>query len=94
MENEVLTEIKELKSILSKIIDIDKEILDNGFNEETLKAAQKLYRKMSIERGEWVTDQEIGKYTKSANCTSGTFIRKEFQFANWIKRGHQRAKRA
>jgi hypothetical protein len=89
MEKEILKEIQELKFILSKLIGSDKENPENRFSEEALDKAQKLYLKMSIERGDWVKDSEISRFIKSAPWSPGTFIRKEFEFTNWIKRGHE-----
>jgi len=89
MEKEILTEIQELKTILAKLIGSDKEIPENQFSEEALNRAQNLYLKMSIERGDWVKDTEIVRYIKSVPWNVGSFIRKEFEFTNWIKRGHE-----
>jgi len=89
MEKEILKEIQELKLILSKLIGSDKESPENRFSEEALDKAQKLYLKMSIERGDWVKDTNISQFIKSAPWNPGSFIRKEFEFTNWIKRGHE-----
>jgi hypothetical protein len=89
MEKEILKEIHELKLILSKLIGSDKESPENQFSEEALNKAQKLYLKMSIERGDWVKDTEISRFIKPAPWNPLTFIRKEFEFTNWIKRGYE-----
>jgi hypothetical protein len=89
MSKEILLEIQDLKQLLEKIIGLDKETPDKKYSEESLDKAQKLYLKMSIEQGNWVTDREIPRYIKSAPWNPGAFIRKEFEFTNWIKRGHE-----
>ena len=75
MSKEILQEIRDLKLLLEKIIGLDKETPDKKYSEESLNNAQKLYLKMSIERG--------------TSWNPASFIRKEFEFTNWIKRGHE-----
>ena len=43
---------------------------------------------MSIERGEWIKDEEIKKYVKHAPYRQGSLLRKSFGFSNYYKRGH------
>jgi len=89
METQLLKELHEIKIILSKLIGTEKENIEYRFSEEALDKAQKLYLKMAIDRGDWVKDSEISRYIKSAPWNAGGFIRKEFEFKNWIKRGHE-----
>lgn len=44
---------------------------------------------MSVERGNWVKDDDIKKYIHSLPWNPGAFIRKEFEFTNWFTRGHE-----
>jgi|SRR5450432_1256082 len=89
MQKEILQEIRDLRLMLSKIMGLENETPDKKYSEESVVNAQKLYLKMSIERGDWVKDTEICRYIKSLPWNPGTFIRKEFEFTNWIKRGHE-----
>jgi hypothetical protein len=89
MQKEIIQEIRELKQLLEKIIGLKNETPDKKYSEESIANAQKLYLKMSIERGDWVKEGEIGRYIKSLPWNPGAFIRKEFEFTNWIKRGHE-----
>ena len=89
MQKEIIQEIRELKQLLEKVIGLDKETPDKKYSEESIVQAQKLYLKMSIDRGDWVKESEIGHYIKSLPWNAGSFIRKEFEFTNWIKRGHE-----
>jgi hypothetical protein len=89
MEKEILQELRDLKQLIIKITGLETEKTENQFSEEALNNAQKLYRKMSIERGDWVKDSELDIYIKSLPWNAGAFIRKEFEFTNWIKRGHE-----
>lgn len=89
MQKEIIREIRELKQLLEKVIGLDKETQDKKYSEESISNAQKLYLKMSIDRGDWVKESEIGRYIKSLPWNAGSFIRKEFEFTDWIKRGHE-----
>ena len=89
MQKEIIQEICELKQLLEKIIGLDNETPDKKYSEESIANAQRLYLKMSIDRGDWVKEGEIGRYIKSLPWNAGSFIRKEFEFTNWIKRGHE-----
>jgi hypothetical protein len=89
MEKEILQEIRDLRCLLIKIMGLENETPDKKYSEESIVNAQKLYLKMSIDRGDWVKEGEIGHYIKSLPWSPGTFIRKEFEFTNWIKRGHE-----
>ncbi len=89
MQKEMLQEIRDLGCLLTKILGLENETPDKKYSEESIANAQKLYLKMSIEQGNWVTDREIPQYIKSAPWKPGAFIRKEFEFSSWIKRGHE-----
>jgi hypothetical protein len=89
MEKEILQEIRDLKELIIKITGLETEKTENQFSEGALNNAQKLYLKMSIERGDWVKESEIGRYIESLPWNPGAFIRKEFEFTSWIKRGHE-----
>src|SRR5277367_6674788 len=87
--DEVLKELQEIKLLLAKIIGTSDQSVENRFSEEALDKAAKEFLKMSIERGEWVEDSDISKFVKNAFYRPGDFIRKEFAFANWFKRGRE-----
>jgi hypothetical protein len=89
MHNEILEEIKELKTLLAKLIGTADQTVENRFSEDTLNRVAKDFLKMSIERGDWVKDSAIPGYLGPCPWNAGTFIRKEFEFTNWFKRGHE-----
>ncbi len=89
MQKEILQELQKLRQLIIKITGLENETPDKKYSEESLANAQKLYLKMSIERGDWVKDSELGRYIKSLPWNPGAFIRKEFEFTNWFKRGHE-----
>jgi hypothetical protein len=89
MSKELLKELQELKFIMSKVVGSSDGSPENRFSEETLNKAEREFKEMSIERGDWVKDDDIKKYIKSVPWNVGAFIRKEFEFSNWFKRGHE-----
>lgn len=90
MENNntaILQEIQELKVLLAKLIGTaDREVAER-FSEAALDKAAKDFLKISIERGEWVKEEDLHRYLGPCSWHAGAFIQKEFAFANWIKRG-------
>jgi hypothetical protein len=87
MQNKILEELKGLKAIIAKLIGtIDLPLAEQFSNDAVLQAA-KQFQKLSIERGEWVDEHSIHKYLKNAHYGTGTFIRQEFGFSNYFKRG-------
>src|SRR5690606_33616731 len=58
------------------------------FSTEALDQAAKYFQKLSIDRGEWIEEWDIGKIIKDAPYNkAGAFIRTEFGFSNYFKRG-------
>jgi len=62
---------------------------EKQFSKEAFAKAAKSFKKMEIERGEWVKESDIGKYIK-ADWRAGSFIRNEFGFNAYIKEGYYR----
>jgi len=89
MSEEILKELEQIRLVLAKIIGTADQSAENRFSEEALDKAAKEFLKMSVERGEWVEDVEISKFIKNSFYRPGDFIRKEFAFANWFKRGRE-----
>ena len=87
MQKEILSEIKELRTALTQILGISDLPPDQQFLKEALNKAAKEFQKLNIERGQWVADHSIGKYIKNAGYRAGAFIRQEFGFSNYFKRG-------
>jgi len=87
-DNALLREIQELKAILSIVIGTADRVGEDRFSTEALKQAAKLFLKMSIERGDWVDEDDLSKYLGPCPWRPGDFIRKEFAFTSWVKKGH------
>ena len=87
MEKEILSEIKQLKAAISKLIGTADLPAKEQFSTAALDKAAKQFQKLSIERSEWVEEYNIDKYIKNARYRAGAFIRQEFGFSNYFKRG-------
>lgn len=87
MEKKILQEIRELRIVLARVIGTEDLAIKNQFSIETLDKAASDFKKMSIERGDWVKDEDIYKIIKGSHYHSGNFIRSEFGFKNFFKRG-------
>ncbi len=85
MENQILSEIKELKKILSQLIGTSDLQKKDQFSKESLERAAKQFKKMAAQRGDWVKEDELDKYIKGWGA--GSFIRSEFGFNACIKNG-------
>lgn len=89
MHKQILIELKEIRSLLSKLIGSDDSSNEAPFSIEAVNKAAKEFQKLSIERGEWIKDSDIHKYIKKSPWRAGTFIRTQFHFTNYIKRGRE-----
>ncbi|MHB8209032.1 hypothetical protein [Mucilaginibacter sp.] len=87
MQKQILIELKELRSALSKILGTSNLPEEEQFSIATLDKAANEFKKIQISRGEWVPDNEIYKYVKTTGWSSGNFIRTEFRFSNYFKQG-------
>jgi hypothetical protein len=87
MEKEFLIEIRELKSILAQLVGTSDLPSRERFSKVALAKAAKEFKNLSIERGEWVKDYDISKHIRNAGYRAGAFIRTEFAFSNYFKKG-------
>lgn len=87
MQNKILAEIKELRTALTLVLGVSDLPPDQQFLKEALNKVAKEFQKLNIERGLWVADPSVGKYIKNAGYRAGAFIRQEFGFTNYFKRG-------
>src|SRR5580658_8020630 len=85
----LLEELQELKSILSIVIGTADRVGEDRFSTEAIQEAAKLFQKMSIERGDWVSEKALEQYLGPCPWSAGAFIRKEFAFTSWVKKGRE-----
>lgn len=87
VDDRVLTEIKQIRRLLSELIGTTDLPASQKFSKEALSEATKEFRKLSIERGNWIPSDEISKVIKRAPWHSGKVIIEKFEFSNYFKRG-------
>jgi hypothetical protein len=87
MQSQITTELKELKLLLSKLIGSSDLPSKEQFSPQIIDKAAREFKKLSIARGEWITEGELYKYFKDAHYGSGKFIRDKFGFSNYFKQG-------
>lgn len=87
MSKELLNEIKELRKVIATLIGTSDLPATEQFSKEALDKAAMQFQKLSIERGDWISNDDIDKYIKRAHYRSGAFLIKEFKFTNYFKRG-------
>jgi hypothetical protein len=85
----IFKEIQELKAILAIVIGTADRVGVDRLSTEALEQAAKLFQKMSIERGDWVDEDDLPKFLGPCPWNAGAFIRKEFAFTSWVKKGHE-----
>jgi hypothetical protein len=88
MEDKILKEIKQIRRLLSELVGTSELPASQKFSKEAIAKTAKEFQKMSIERGEWLSDDGIRKVIKSATWRSGKMIVEKFGFTNYFKRGH------
>lgn len=87
MQKAILTELKELRSVITKLVGSSDLPIEEQFSKAALDKAAKEFLQMSIQRSEWVPERDISRYVKTAPWYAGEFIRKEFGFSNFFKQG-------
>jgi len=87
MEDRILKEIKELKSVISQVIGTPELPTKQKFSKEAISKAAKEFQKLSIERGEWLSESDIHKVIRKAPWRAGKFIIEDFGFTNYFTRG-------
>jgi hypothetical protein len=87
MENEILKEIKALRVLLSQLIGTSDLPAKEKFSKEALAKASSEFRKLAIERGEWIPEHEISRIIRKAPYSPGKFIIEKFGVTNYFTRG-------
>ena len=87
MEDRILKEIKELKSVIAQVIGSSELPAKQKFSKEAIAKAAKEFQKLSIERGEWLVESDIHKVIRKAPWRAGKFIIEKFGFNNYFTRG-------
>jgi len=88
MEDKVLTEVRQIRRLLSEIIGTENKPVKEKFSKEAISKAAKEYRTISIKRGEWLSGSDIRNVIKHAPNYPAKLIIEKFKFTNYFKRGH------
>lgn len=89
MEDKIYTELKELRLLLARLIGTADQPVENQFSQEAVEKAAKAYQRMTIERGDWITEKEFPKYLGLCSWRAGKFIQEAFAFNHVIKKGRE-----
>jgi hypothetical protein len=87
MEDKIFTEIKQIRKLLSELVGTTDLPVTQKFSQEAISRAAKEFKKLSIERGQWIPSDEIRRIVKNADWNSGKIIIEKFEFTNYFKRG-------
>lgn len=87
MEDKIINEIKELRHILAQVIGTSELPVKQQFSKEAIAKASLEFKKLSIERGEWLTEREISKVIRKAPYSPGKFIIEKFGFTHYFFKG-------
>lgn len=89
MEEKILNEIKQIRRMMSQLIGTYDLPANEKFSKEAISKAAKEFQKLTIERGEWIPDDEIDKVIRTAHYRPGKFIIEHLGFTNYFKRGRE-----
>jgi len=86
MEDKILNELKQIRQLLSELIGTAELPASEKFSKEAIAKAAKEFRKMSIERGEWISSDNINTVIKNVPWAyPGKFIIEQFGFKNYFR---------
>lgn len=88
MQKQILAELKELRSVICKLIGTNDLPSKDQFSIEKVDKAAKEFKVLLVKRGEWISEDQLYKYLKGARYGAGKFIREEFKFSNYYKQSH------
>lgn len=87
METKILSEIQDIRMLLAKILGTEELPKERQFSMEAIEKIAAVFKKLSIERGEWIAEEDISKIIRKAPYRSGSFIIEQFGFSNYFKWG-------
>jgi len=88
MSKKILTEISDIKKILSVLIGSSHIPEPQKFSKVTLDKAAKLFIKLKLVQDQWINSYDLNKYFKGCyRYEVGKFLREEFGFINYYSKG-------
>lgn len=88
-DDEILSELRKLNLLISKVIGSSELPENKKFSKAAIEKASIEFKKLAIQRGEWVNNEGIRKYIKHTPYYAARFIVEELKFKNYFKRGHE-----
>lgn len=90
MKNEeiILHEIQELKALVARLIGTNNLPKEQQFSTDALNKAEEEFKKLTKARDEWIDEDGFEKYLKADHYDSGKFVRQEFGFTSYYKKGY------
>lgn len=88
MEQQILIELQEIRSLLAIVVGTAEQPKEKQFSMEALEKAAIAFQKMTIERGDWITESDLPRHLGPCPWRPGAFIREAFSFDHYIKKGH------
>ncbi len=82
-----MTEFREFRRILTHLVGTSELAPPNQFSIEALDKAAKEFRKLRMLSDKWVSESDISKYFKGSRFGTGKFIKEEFKFSKYFKKG-------
>jgi hypothetical protein len=89
MEEKILSELKQIKRLLSQLVGTSDLPADQRFSKDAISKAANELQKLSIERGEWIPDDQIDKIIRTSQYRPGKFLIEKLGFTNYFKRGRE-----
>ncbi|MGN6179328.1 MAG: hypothetical protein ACTHNW_09110 [Mucilaginibacter sp.] len=87
MEKQVLAELKAIREAISILVGSSHLPKDEQFSQTILDQAAKKYKKLIIEREEWLVDYDLRDIFKGVGYGAGKFLREELCFTQYIVKG-------
>ncbi len=86
-EERILAEAKQIKKVSSDLVGTSDKPAIEKYSIEALDKAAKEFRKLSVERGQWIPGSKIDKVIRHAPWYVGKLLIEHFEFSNYFKRG-------
>ena len=87
MEDKILKEIIQIRQLLSQLIGTADLPPGDRFSKEKIEKAAKEFQKLAIQRGEWLSANELYNVFNNAPWNCAKFIIEKFGFTNYFRRG-------
>lgn len=87
MEDKILSELKQIRKLLADVVGTTDLPTNQKFSKEAIAKAAKEFKKLSIERGQWIPGHDIHKVIRHADYNSAKIILDKFEFKNYFIRG-------